>query len=49
MAQGRFRTIVVAPGSALGRFPEGTGLALVGLTQPMPLPEDLAALLQATG
>ncbi|MFI0448872.1 DUF3703 domain-containing protein [Actinomadura sp. 6N118] len=39
------RIIVAAPGSALGRYPEGnTGRASVGLTQPMPVPEDLAAL-----
>jgi hypothetical protein len=43
------RIIVAAPGSALGRYPEGnTGRATVGLTQPMPLPADLAELLQAT-
>ncbi|MEU0566042.1 DUF3703 domain-containing protein [Nonomuraea sp. NPDC005983] len=42
------RIIVAAPGSALGRYPEGnTGRARVGLTQPMPVPDDLAALLQA--
>ncbi|MEW1843051.1 DUF3703 domain-containing protein [Nonomuraea angiospora] len=42
------RIIVAAPGSALGRYPEGnTGRAAVGLTQPMPVPEDLAALLRA--
>ncbi|MEV4111543.1 DUF3703 domain-containing protein [Nonomuraea sp. NPDC049695] len=42
------RIIVAAPGSALGRYPEGnTGRATVGLTQPMPIPEDLAALLRA--
>ncbi|GAA3428105.1 DUF3703 domain-containing protein [Streptosporangium sandarakinum] len=41
------RIIVAAPGSALGRYPEGnTGRATVSLTQPMPLPDDLAALLQ---
>ncbi|MEU7003918.1 DUF3703 domain-containing protein [Nonomuraea sp. NPDC046570] len=40
------RTIVAAPGSALGRYPEGnTGRARVRLTQPMPEPADLAALL----
>nr|WP_152992561.1 DUF3703 domain-containing protein [Nonomuraea pusilla] len=43
------RIIVAAPGSALGRYPEGnTGRATVGLTQPMPVPDDLAALLRAT-
>ncbi|GLX02362.1 DUF3703 domain-containing protein [Microtetraspora sp. NBRC 16547] len=42
------RIIVAAPGSALGRYPEGnTGRARVGLTQPMPMPEDLVALLAA--
>ncbi|MGP3920130.1 DUF3703 domain-containing protein [Nonomuraea sp. 10N515B] len=42
------RIIVAAPGSALGRYPEGnTGRAAVGLTEPMPLPADLAELLQA--
>ncbi|WP_245651842.1 DUF3703 domain-containing protein [Streptosporangium amethystogenes] len=41
------RIIVAAPGSALGRYPEGnTGRARVGLTQPMPIPDDLAAMLQ---
>ncbi|MFJ2028619.1 DUF3703 domain-containing protein [Streptosporangium sp. NPDC087985] len=40
------RIIVAAPGSALGRYPEGnTGRATVPLTQPQPVPEDLAALL----
>lgn len=40
------RLLVAAPGSALGRYPEGnTGRATVPLTQPMPLPEDLAELL----
>ncbi|MFI7611514.1 DUF3703 domain-containing protein [Nonomuraea terrae] len=41
------RIIVAAPGSALGRYPKGnTGRARVGLTQPMPMPADLAELLQ---
>ncbi|MBT2231161.1 DUF3703 domain-containing protein [Nonomuraea sp. NEAU-A123] len=32
----------------MGRCPEGnTGRATVGLTQPMPIPEDLAAALSA--
>ncbi|MER7583922.1 DUF3703 domain-containing protein [Kitasatospora sp. NPDC097691] len=40
------RIIVAAPGSALGRYPEGnTGRANVPLTRPMPLPDDLAAVL----
>jgi hypothetical protein len=42
------RIIVAAPGSALGRYPEGnTGRARVGLTEPMPVPDDLAAVLQS--
>ncbi|GGQ20278.1 DUF3703 domain-containing protein [Streptosporangium pseudovulgare] len=41
------RIIVAAPGSALGRYPEGsTGRATASLTQPMPMPDDLAALLR---
>ncbi|TDD02977.1 DUF3703 domain-containing protein [Nonomuraea deserti] len=41
------RIVVAAPGSALGRYPEGnTGRARVGLTQPMPVPDDLAAVLR---
>ncbi|PZG20503.1 DUF3703 domain-containing protein [Nonomuraea aridisoli] len=41
------RIIVAAPGSALRRYPEGnTGRAAVALTQPMPIPADLAELLQ---
>ncbi|MER7543596.1 DUF3703 domain-containing protein [Spirillospora sp. NPDC127506] len=44
------RIIVAAPGSALGRYPEGnTGRARVGLTQPMPVPDDLAPLLATAG
>jgi hypothetical protein len=40
------RLVVAAPGSALGRYPEGnTGRARVPLTRPMPLPPDLAAVL----
>lgn len=40
------RIVVAAPGSALGRYPEGnTGRARVGLTRPMPVPDDLADLL----
>ncbi|MFI6743961.1 DUF3703 domain-containing protein [Nonomuraea sp. NPDC050451] len=42
------RIIAAAPASALGRYPEGnTGRARVRLTQPMPMPADLAKLLQA--
>ena len=40
------RLLVAAPGSALGRYPEGnTGRATVPLTQAMPMPPDLAELL----
>ncbi|MEU4719503.1 DUF3703 domain-containing protein [Nonomuraea dietziae] len=40
------RIIVAAPGSALGRYPEGnTGRASVPITQPQPIPADLATLL----
>ena len=40
------RIVLAAPGSALGRYPEGnTGRARVGLTRPMPVPADLAAAL----
>ncbi|WP_113705108.1 DUF3703 domain-containing protein [Nonomuraea lactucae] len=42
------RIIVAAPGSALRRYPEGnTGRARVSLTQPIPMPADLAELLTA--
>jgi hypothetical protein len=42
------RLVVAAPGSASGRYPTGnTGRARVGLRQPMPVPADLAALLEA--
>jgi len=38
------RIIVAAPGSALGRYPEGnTGRVAAGLTTPMPVPGDLTA------
>lgn len=40
------RLIVAAPGSLSGRYPRGnTGRANVGLTRPMPVPDDLAAIL----
>lgn len=40
------RLLVAAPGSALGKYPEGNnGRAAVPLTQTMPVPADLAALL----
>lgn len=41
------RTLVAGPGSATRRYPLGnTGRARVPATQPMPVPEDLAALLE---
>jgi hypothetical protein len=44
------RLVVAAPGSALGKYPEGnSGRAAVPLTQPMPVPADLAALLASEG
>lgn len=37
------RIMVAAPGSALGRYPEGnTGRTRVGLMTQMPIPDDLA-------
>ena len=40
------RLVVAAPGSALGKYPEGNnGRAAVPLTRPMPMPADLAAVL----
>ncbi len=40
------RIIVAAPGSALGRYPEGnTGRTHAGLTTPLPIPADLAETL----
>ena len=40
------RILVAAPGSMAGRYPEGnTGRRAVGLTTPMPVPQDLAAVL----
>ena len=40
------RTVVAGPGSAAGRYPLGnTGRATVPATRPMPIPDDLAALL----
>ena len=42
------RIIVAAPGSALGRYPEGnTGRTHAGLMTPMPVPADLAETLAA--
>ncbi|ACY21844.1 conserved hypothetical protein [Gordonia bronchialis DSM 43247] len=43
------RIIVAAPGSVLGRYPEGnTGRTRAGLMTPMPIPADLAATLAST-
>ncbi len=40
------RIIVAAPGSLAGRYPEGnTGRTAAGLTTPMPIPEDLRAVM----
>jgi uncharacterized protein DUF3703 len=40
------RLAVAAPGSLSGRYPTGnTGRVDAGLTTPMPLPDDLAAIL----
>lgn len=40
------RLLVAGPGSAAGRYPTGnTGRADVGLTEPMPIPEHLQAVL----
>ncbi|ONM49449.1 DUF3703 domain-containing protein [Nocardia donostiensis] len=49
-ALGQFvRIVVAAPGSLIGRYPEGnTGRARIGLLQPMPVPADLQALLTPT-
>jgi hypothetical protein len=42
------RLVVAAPGSASGRYPEGnTGRAAAGLLEPMPVPDDLARILQS--
>lgn len=43
------RIIVAAPGSALGRYPDGnTGRTRAGLMTPMPIPADLAEALGST-
>jgi len=43
------RIAVAGPGSALGRYPAGnTGRAHVPATQPMPIPDELAALLSSS-
>lgn len=41
------RLLVAAPASAFERYPEGnTGRARVPMTQPMPMPDDLAAIVE---
>lgn len=42
------RLVVAGPGSLTGRYPEGnTGRAAEPATQPMPVPDELRALLEA--
>ena len=42
------RLLLAAPGSLSGRYPTGnTGRASVGLLEPMPVPDDLAAVLSS--
>jgi hypothetical protein len=44
------RLVVAGPGSWTGRYPLGnTGGANVSAVQPMPVPEDLRAILESTG
>ena len=44
------RLVVAGPGSLTGRYPLGnTGRARVPATQPMPMPDDLRELLDASG
>ncbi|WP_030774423.1 DUF3703 domain-containing protein [Streptomyces sp. NRRL F-2664] len=44
------RMVVAGPGSAAGKYPDGnTGRTRAGLTTPMPIPDDLAALLAGAG
>ncbi|WP_281187289.1 DUF3703 domain-containing protein [Streptomyces katrae] len=44
------RPAVAAPGSAAGKYPDGnTARTRAGLTTPMPIPYDLAALLREAG
>lgn len=44
------RLMVAAPGSAAGQYPTGnTGRTRIGLTTPVPIPDDLAALLRDAG
>ncbi|MFE7616439.1 DUF3703 domain-containing protein, partial [Streptomyces sp. NPDC057496] len=42
--------VVAAPGSAAGKYSDGnTGRARVGINTPVPIPDDLAALLRGAG
>lgn len=44
------RLAVAGPGSLAGRYPEGNnGRASVPMTQPAPIPADLASILDASG
>jgi hypothetical protein len=44
------RLVVAAPGSVSGRYPQGnTGRASVGLLEPMPIPDDLAEIIDSAG
>lgn len=43
------RLVVAGPGSLAGRYPEGNnGRATVPMTQPAPIPADLASVLDAS-
>jgi hypothetical protein len=44
------RLVVAAPGSVSGRYPQGnSGRTSVGLLEPMPVPDDLAQILNSAG
>jgi hypothetical protein len=44
------RLVVAGPGSLSGKYPVGnTGRANVSATEPMPIPDDLAGLLEGAG
>ena len=44
-----FRIVVAAPGSLTGRYPAGnTGGSNVSAFKPMPIPDDLTTIVQAT-
>lgn len=43
------RLVVAGPGSLAGRYPEGnSGRATVPMTQPAPIPPDLASILESS-